>query len=278
MWGLTPPRPPVAWPAGDDAPRGRLGGVADSTHAAIMLPGGMLPAGPAYAPLIEALGEGVEAVAKDLEVYAGDAPPPGYSLGTEVDGVLRVADEAGFDRFHLVGFSAGGASAVAFAAAHPDRLRSLALIEPAWLGNDELSERERADRARMAELAGLPPEEMLDSFRRLQLAPGVAPPPPPPGAPPPWLARRPAGLAAIGGAFAAHRLDLAALRSLDAPVYFALGTLSNQDRYGENARRAEALFADFTLEVFEGRHHFDPPHLAEPERLATALRALWQRS
>jgi pimeloyl-ACP methyl ester carboxylesterase len=251
---------------------------AESAHAAILLPGGMLPAEPAYAPLIEALGEGERAVAKDLEVYAADAPPPGYSLGTEVDGVLGVADEAGFERFHLVGFSAGGASAVAFAAAHPDRLRSLALIEPAWLGDEGLSERERADRARMAELAGLAPDEMLERFRRLQLAPGVVPPPPPSGPPPPWLAKRPAGLAAIGGAFAAHRLDLDALRSLDVPVYFALGTLSNQDRYGENARRAEALFADFTLEVYEGRHHFDPPHLAEPDRVAAALRALWQRS
>ncbi|MEX2024899.1 MAG: alpha/beta hydrolase [Thermoleophilaceae bacterium] len=247
-------------------------------NSVILLPGGMLPAEPAYAPLIEALGDGVRAVAKDLEVYAGDAPPPGYSLGTEVEGVLRVAEEAGLERFHLVGFSAGGASAVAFAAAHPDRLRSLALIEPAWLGNEEQSERERADRARMADLAGLPPAQMLEQFRRLQLAPGVVPPSTPHGDPPPWLAKRPAGLAAIGGAFAGHRLDLDALRALDAPVYFALGTLSNQDRYGENARRAEELFADFTLDVYEGRHHFDPPHLAEPGRLAAALRALWRRA
>jgi pimeloyl-ACP methyl ester carboxylesterase len=252
-------------------------GHSDSADAAILLPGAILPAEPAYAALREALGDDARAVAKDLEVYAGDSPPPGYSLATEIDGVLRQAEASGFDRFHLVGFSAGGATAAAFAAAHPERLRSLALIEPAWLGNEGLSERERAAGARMAELAGLPPDRLLEEFRRLQLAPGVDPPPPPPDRPP-WLAKRPAALAAIGGAFGGHRLDLDALRAFDAPVYLALCTLSNQDRYGEIARRASDLFADFTLDVFEGRHHFDPPHLAEPERMAAALRSLWERA
>lgn len=246
-------------------------------HTAILLPGGLLPADLAYAPLLQALGDGVRTVAKGLEVYAGDEPPADYSFDTELDAVLRLADELG-GRVHLVGFSAGGAVASAFAARHPERVRSLGLIEPAWLGNEGLSERERAERERMASLAGLPPEEMLEQFRRMQLAPGVEPPPPPPSPPPPWLAKRPAGLRVASAAFADHRLDTDALRDLDAPVYFALGTLSNPDRYGEIARRAGDLFADFTLDVYEGRHHFDPPHLAEPDRLATALRALWQRS
>ena len=34
---------------------------------------------------------------------------------------------------------------------------------------------------------------------------------------------------------------------------------------------------DFTLEVFEDRHHFVPPHRAEPERLARMLAAFWSR-
>jgi len=28
--------------------------------------------------------------------------------------------------------------------------------------------------------------------------------------------------------------------------------------------------------VFEERHHFDPPHRAEPERLARSLESLWR--
>jgi hypothetical protein len=38
------------------------------------------------------------------------------------------------------------------------------------------------------------------------------------------------------------------------------------------------VFADFELEVFEDRHHFDPPHRIEPERLARSLERLWGRA
>jgi pimeloyl-ACP methyl ester carboxylesterase len=109
----------------------------------ILLPGGVMPADLAYGSLIEALGDDVDAVAKDLEIYAGAEPPVGYSLDHEIAGVLRTAEEFGFERFHLVGYSGGGASSVAFAAKHPGRLLSLALLEPAWMGNDELSPEEQ---------------------------------------------------------------------------------------------------------------------------------------
>src|SRR5581483_2290620 len=98
----------------------------------ILLPGSVLPAGLAYGALIAALGPDVDAVAKDLELYAADVPPADYSLDTEVTGVLREADARGWDTFHLVGYSGGGASALAFTQRHPERLASLALLEPAW--------------------------------------------------------------------------------------------------------------------------------------------------
>ena len=41
---------------------------------------------------------------------AGDEPPPNYALDVEITGILRTAEAAGFDRFHLVGYSAGGAA------------------------------------------------------------------------------------------------------------------------------------------------------------------------
>ena len=86
----------------------------------ILLPGGVMPAELAHADLIAALGSDVEVVAKELEMYAGDEPPPGYTLDIEVDGILGTSSEAGFARFHLVGYSGGGAASVAFAA----RIRS----------------------------------------------------------------------------------------------------------------------------------------------------------
>jgi pimeloyl-ACP methyl ester carboxylesterase len=238
----------------------------------------VLPAALAYGALLDALGDDVEAIAKDLEIYAGPEPPPNFSLDNEIDGLMRAANRAGFDRFHLVGYSAGGASSVAFAARHPDRLLSLALIEPAWLGNEGLSPEEQAVRREFDRIATLSPDQMMSAFVANQLAPGVEPPPPPPGPPPPWMATRPAGIRAFTTTFNASTLDLDRLRTYERPVYFALGGRSNPDYYGRMAERAGEIFPDFTLDVFEERHHFDPPHRIEPERTARALRTHWARA
>ena len=112
------------------------------SHQAILLPGIVLPAELAYPALLEALGGSVQARAKELEVYADEEPPPDYGLETELAGILREAESAGFERFHLVGYSGGGAISAAFAARYPDRLLSLSLLEPAWVGNERRSERE----------------------------------------------------------------------------------------------------------------------------------------
>ena len=77
----------------------------------------------------------------------------------------------------------------------------------------------------------------MPAFVRIQLQPGVAPPPPPPGPPPPWMALRPAGIRAMVAAFGDHHLDREALRRFDRPVYFALGGLSNEDQFREEAER-----------------------------------------
>jgi hypothetical protein len=44
------------------------------------------------------------------------------------------------------------------------------------------------------------------------------------------------------------------------------------------ATRLGRIFPDFTLETFPERHHFDPPHRAEPAKLAAVLRRLWLRA
>ncbi len=246
-------------------------------YAVVFLPGGVLPAELAYATLLHALGERVDGVAKDLEVYSGDKPPPGFTLDTEVEGILREAESHGFERFHLVGYSGGGASSLAFAARHGGRLLSLALLEPAWAGNDCAPEEDEI-RQRLRALDGLPSDEFMAAFARLQLAPGVEPPPPPEGPPPPWMARRPAGLRAFIHSFDRADLDVDALREFDRPVYFALGGRSNHDYYGRMAERLAEIFPDFTVETFPERHHFDPPHRIEPEQLSRSLLTLWQRA
>ena len=245
-------------------------------HRVVLLPGVVSPAEPAYAALLQVLGERVDAVAKDLEVYADDQPPLGFNLGIEAAGVLREADARGFDRFHLVGYSGGGASALVLTALHGERLLSLALLEPAWAGNERTQPEEELVQ-RFRALDSLPPAQFMAEFARLQLAPGVEPPAPPEGPSPPWMVKRPAGIRAFLDAFDADDLDLEALKAFSRPVYFAVGGRSNPGFFGPMAERLSEVFADFTLETFPDRHHFDPPHRVEPERLADSLLALWSR-
>jgi pimeloyl-ACP methyl ester carboxylesterase len=236
-----------------------------------------MPVELSYGQLLKALGEHIHPVLKDLEVYAGDAPPPGYNLDLEVAGILRAAEAAGLQHFHLVGYSAGGASALAFTAKYPERLSSLALIEPAWIG--DLTPEDAQDWADLNRLMTFPPAEQMQAFMRWQMRPGVEPPvfPQPAGPAPAWMAKRPAGLQAISRAFNTYILDQQRFRLMDRLVYYALGSLSTRF-YERAARRLSGLFPNMQVEEYEGRSHFDPPHRAEAERFARALRLLWARS
>jgi len=244
----------------------------------IMLPGRVTPAQSAYAGLVAALTADADARFKDLEVYSGDSPPPDFSLDTEVRGIDRFADECGFGRFHLLGYSAGGACSLAFAAANSDRLLSLALIEPAWAGNDGLQPKEVALRQAFRALRDASPAEMMSKFDSLQIRDGVAPPPRPEGLSAPWIASRLAALGALQNAYDEANLEPERLRNFRQPVYFALGGLSNPDYYERMMERLRRLFPDFTLEIYSQRHHFDPPHRIEPERVAASLHKLWTRA
>jgi pimeloyl-ACP methyl ester carboxylesterase len=245
--------------------------------AVVFVPGGVMPAGLAYGPLLSILESQIQPILKELEVYATGAPAPDYGLEVEVDGIGRAADAAGHERFHLVGYSAGGASSLAFAASHPARLKSLALIEPAWMGG--IPPEATEEWAQLGRLMLLPPDERMRAFMRWQMRPGVEPPtlPLPPGPPPPWMAKRPAGLVAVARAFDTYRLDQDRFRQLRGPVYYAMGSLSTP-YYESVAKVLAGLFADMQVEVYDGRSHLDPPHRAEPERFARALRGLWARA
>jgi len=244
----------------------------------LLLPGAVLPASLAYGPLITALGRDVEAVAKDLELYAGDAPPADFGMDTEVQGVVREVESRDWGRFHLVGYSGGGAVALAFAARFPDRLSSLALLEPAWAGNWDWSPEHASVWAELDRLETLPPAEFMGAFVRLAVQADAKVPPPRPGEQPAWMAKRPAGIKAFNRAFKTYDLRRDSLRNFHQPVYLALGGLSNPDQYGEIVARLATVFPDCQLEVFSDRHHFDPPHRVEPQRLARSLRAIWQRA
>ena len=244
-----------------------------SAQPVIFLPGIIMPCAPRYAALLHELDGEVDAVTKDLEVYAGPATPPaGYSIATEVEGIERAADAAGFERFHLYGHSGGGAAALAYVASSPDRVLSLAVDEPASaFVENEASRRywPEIERAR-----ALPESERMAAFLRLQLAPDVPPPPPPDGSPPPWMASRPAGVAAYAAALQEHHVDESRYRDFARPVYFSHGSLSHPVWHAMCASLA-GLFPLLTAELYAGLHHLRTSHQAHPARVAAALRRHW---
>lgn len=242
----------------------------------LFVPGGVMPAAMSYRPLLDQIETQIRPVVKDLEIYAADAPPANYGLEAEVEGIRRAADAAAFKRFHLVGYSGGGASSLAFAARYPDRLLSLALIEPAWIGNENWTPEDTEDWTELYAIMTLPDEERMRAFARWQMRPGIEPTALklPSGPPPPWMALRPAGLDALCRAFRKYQLDRERFRAFSGPVYYALGSLS-RPFYERNARTLAEYFPNLRVEVYQGRSHFDPPHRGEPERFARALRRLW---
>jgi pimeloyl-ACP methyl ester carboxylesterase len=236
----------------------------------ILLPGGMMPGLLRYPRLIEALGPGVEAVIKELEVYAGPSIPEGYSVDMEVEGISRRADEAEMATFHLYGYSGGGAVALAYVANHPERVLSLAIDEPAT----DFSEEQTSATAALAErMSQLSEEAGMEEFVRFSLRPGVDLPPPE-GPPPAWMANRSAGLGAMMSAFLDDQVRQENWRTYEGTVYYSYGSLSAA-AWEQMLNRLARLFPHFTSEVYEGLHGFNPSHLAEPERVAAALRKIW---
>lgn len=244
---------------------------------AVLLPGGVLPAKLAYPAAVQALGPVVDARYKELEVYEHESPPEGDFLEREVAGIGAFADAAGFERFHLVGYSAGGAASLAFCAAHPERLLSLTVNEPGWIGTKGRSPVEAEFMRSVEHVISLPPEQRMSQFVRIQIAPHVVPPPPPDGPAPPWMSQRLAAMPVFLETARTAEIDHQALGRFLRPVLYTLGGRS-APVYRAMADRLSSVFQDFTLKEFPERHHFDPPHRAEPGAFAAALLQHWKRA
>jgi pimeloyl-ACP methyl ester carboxylesterase len=240
----------------------------------VFLPGIIAPVEVRYGPLLGHL-PGVHATLKDLEVYASDRPPPRYSVQVEVDGIEAAVVHEGLERFHLYGHSGGAACALAYVATHPDRVLSLAVDEPA----SDFTQADQTDPywKEIDAAQALPGPASVAAFLRLQVAPGVELPPPPAGQPPPWMAKRPAGIAAFATALRHHHADPVDYAAFDGPVLFTFGSLTHP-RWRTMRDRLQRMFPDFTSEEFDGLHHLNTSHQAEPARTAALLTQLWDRA
>jgi pimeloyl-ACP methyl ester carboxylesterase len=242
----------------------------------IALPGGVMPAAQRYASLAAALDADAELHLKDLQVYSGPEPPAGYSIQMEVEAVVRFADSLGLDRFHLLGYSGGGFVSLSFAGAHPERLMSLSLFEPASIPGQLSAEEAELYRRLASELAGKSGADFMQTFMTLQVKSGVQPAEPA-GPMPPWMQTRPAGLAAMMAAFGAHPFDREDLRQCQFPVFLGYGDLTGvheEIRAGILAR----LLPDVHIRRFPRIHHFVPPEEIYSADHVETLRELWKRA
>ncbi|HEX3789491.1 MAG TPA: alpha/beta hydrolase [Pseudonocardiaceae bacterium] len=101
---------------------------------------------------------GYRAIAPDQRGYSPDVRPENvvdYRMDELVGDVLLITEQLGWHRFHLVGHDWGAAVAWAFAAEHPDRLRSLTAVSvphPAPFGQALREDEDQAQRSAYMQL------------------------------------------------------------------------------------------------------------------------------
>lgn len=78
---------------------------------------------------VERFGQAHRSIFVDAKGHGlSDTPESGYGRDERVEDLLLCADILSLERFHLIGFSMGGATALGFALTYPERLQSLTLV------------------------------------------------------------------------------------------------------------------------------------------------------
>ena len=95
----------------------------------VLLLNGIMMTTSSWHPQVEALAPHFEVVRHDFRGQLRSPKPPGpLRLEQHVDDLIALLDHVGIDRAHLAGTSYGGEIGLLCAIAHPDRVRSLAVI------------------------------------------------------------------------------------------------------------------------------------------------------
>jgi pimeloyl-ACP methyl ester carboxylesterase len=251
--------------------------MTDHKLQVICLPGGVAPAPVRYAPLLPLVRDEADLHLKDLEVYREAAPPHDFSVEVELRALDAFADELGLDRFHILSYSGGGFVSLAYAGTRPERVKSLAVFEPASIPGHLSDDEAQAWNSLQAKLRGLDGPAFMSAFVREQLKPGVEPPPPPSAAPSPEMQKRPAGIAALIKSFSAYEFDRSRFALCEFPVFHAYGDLT----HAVEALRASImarLLPDIRIRRFAGVHHFVPPEQIYTPQYAEMLLEHWRRA
>jgi pimeloyl-ACP methyl ester carboxylesterase len=209
-------------------------------------------------------------VLKPLEVWRLKKRDP-YDLDAEVDAVAEFAESRG--RAHVFGFSAGATVALAAGLALRQSVASVAVCEPATIGDDDWSPIESEWRGRMDLICSLQPRSARPrAFAAAMLPEGRAVPPSrlqPPG----WDQRRDrleGALRSVG--FASQDLE-----SLTQPCLVLTGADSHERFQRVADRLAEVIPRGRTVN-YPGTSHLAPPMRERPSQVAADLWAFWNEA
>ncbi|HET7079545.1 MAG TPA: alpha/beta hydrolase [Chloroflexia bacterium] len=87
-----------------------------------------------WEPVLDRLPPGYHGIAPDVRGRGKtEGPDSDYSIPSLAADLHAFVDALGLDRFHLVGHSLGTAIAMQFALDHPERVRTLTVVAPAWV-------------------------------------------------------------------------------------------------------------------------------------------------
>ena len=125
------PRPPVGGhPGGGSRAAGVPGGDPERRPPVLAIHG-VQGHGRRFRRLAEEALPEWSIVAPDLRGHGDSTWDPPWDAATHVDDLLATLDAEGVDRFDVIGHSFGGLLAMWLAAAAPDRVRRLLLLDPA---------------------------------------------------------------------------------------------------------------------------------------------------
>src|SRR6185503_8794864 len=138
--------------------------TAGESGPALLLVHGLAGSGEHWQSQLHALAGGCRVAAPDLRGHGRSEPAAdgAYGIAAHAADLVAVADALGFDRFALAGHSFGAWVALELAAAHPQRVLALALVDP---GGDTSGEPGAAVDAAVAAVAADPRSELRFHYR-----------------------------------------------------------------------------------------------------------------